>query len=257
MSKVIAITNQKGGVGKTTTSVNLSAALAYLGKKVLLIDIDPQANATQGIGVDRASLELTVYDAIIQSIPLDDIIVHTDVDGLDIVPANIDLAGVEIELSQVKSGREKRLKKVLDDVKDRYDYVIIDCPPALGLLNTNALTASDAVLIPVQCEYYALEGLTQLLNTILLTQKVFNEDLTIEGVLLTMLDSRTNLGIEVSQEVRKYFREKVYEVVIPRNIKLSEAPSEGLNIFDYDKSSEGAKAYAKLAKEVVSRNANR
>lgn len=257
MSKVIAITNQKGGVGKTTTSVNLSAALAYLGKKVLLIDIDPQANATQGIGVDRASLELTVYDAIIQSIPLDDIIVHTDVDGLDIVPANIDLAGVEIELSQVKSGREKRLKKVLDDVKNRYDYVIIDCPPALGLLNTNALTASDAVLIPVQCEYYALEGLTQLLNTILLTQKVFNEDLTIEGVLLTMLDSRTNLGIEVSQEVRKYFREKVYEVVIPRNIKLSEAPSEGLNIFDYDKSSEGAKAYAKLAKEVVSRNANR
>ncbi len=167
------------------------------------------------------------------------------------------MAGVEIELSQVKSGREQRIRNALETVKERYDFVIIDCPPALGLLNTNALTASDAVLIPVQCEYYALEGLTQLLNTILLTQKVFNEKLTIEGVLLTMLDSRTNLGIEVSQEVRKYFREKVYDVVIPRNIKLSEAPSEGLNIFDYDNTSEGAKAYAKLAKEVVKRNANK
>ncbi|WP_028043021.1 ParA family protein [Candidatus Stoquefichus massiliensis] len=257
MSKVIAVTNQKGGVGKTTTSVNLSAALAYMGKKVLLIDIDPQANATQGIGVDRSALDLTVYDAITQNTPLKDIIVSTDVERLDIVPANIDLAGVEIELSQVKTGREQRLKNALELVRDRYDYVIVDCPPALGLLNTNALTASDSVLIPVQCEYYALEGLTQLLNTILLTQKVFNEDLTIEGVLLTMLDSRTNLGIEVSQEVRKYFREKVYDVVIPRNIKLSEAPSEGLNIFDYDSSSEGAKSYAKLAKEVVKRNGNK
>ena len=257
MSKVIAVTNQKGGVGKTTTSVNLSAALAYMGKKVLLVDIDPQANATQGIGVDRSSLSLTVYDAITQSTPLKDIIISTDVKNLDIVPANIDLAGVEIELSQVKSGREQRIRNALETVKQRYDFVIIDCPPALGLLNTNALTASDAVLIPVQCEYYALEGLTQLLNTILLTQKVFNEKLTIEGVLLTMLDSRTNLGIEVSQEVRKYFREKVYDVVIPRNIKLSEAPSEGLNIFDYDNTSEGAKAYAKLAKEVVKRNANK
>ena len=257
MSKVIAVTNQKGGVGKTTTSVNLSAALSYMGKKVLLVDIDPQANATQGIGVDRSSLSLTVYDAITQSTPLKDIIISTDVKNLDIVPANIDLAGVEIELSQVKSGREQRIRNALETVKERYDFVIIDCPPALGLLNTNALTASDAVLIPVQCEYYALEGLTQLLNTILLTQKVFNEKLTIEGVLLTMLDSRTNLGIEVSQEVRKYFREKVYDVVIPRNIKLSEAPSEGLNIFDYDNTSEGAKAYAKLAKEVVKRNASK
>ena len=257
MSKVIAVTNQKGGVGKTTTSVNLSAALAYMGKKVLLVDIDPQANATQGIGVDRSSLSLTVYDAITQSTPLKDIIISTDVKNLDIVPANIDLAGVEIELSHVKSGREQRIRNALETVKERYDFVIIDCPPALGLLNTNALTASDAVLIPVQCEYYALEGLTQLLNTILLTQKVFNEKLTIEGVLLTMLDSRTNLGIEVSQEVRKYFREKVYDVVIPRNIKLSEAPSEGLNIFDYDNTSEGAKAYAKLAKEVVKRNASK
>lgn len=257
LMKTICVFNQKGGVGKTTTSVNLSAALAYMGKKVLLVDIDPQANATQGIGVDRSSLSLTVYDAITQSTPLKDIIISTDVKNLDIVPANIDLAGVEIELSQVKSGREQRIRNALETVKERYDFVIIDCPPALGLLNTNALTASDAVLIPVQCEYYALEGLTQLLNTILLTQKVFNEKLTIEGVLLTMLDSRTNLGIEVSQEVRKYFREKVYDVVIPRNIKLSEAPSEGLNIFDYDNTSEGAKAYAKLAKEVVKRNANK
>ncbi|MEG0276213.1 MAG: AAA family ATPase [Coprobacillus sp.] len=257
MSKVVAITNQKGGVGKTTTSVNLSAALAYMGKKILLIDIDPQANATQGTGVDRSELELTVYDAVTDDVPMADIIVHTSVKGLDIVPANIDLAGIEIELSQIKSGREQRLKNSLNKVKDNYDYVIIDCPPALGLLNTNALTAADSVLIPVQCEYYALEGLTQLLNTILLTQNVFNEDLTIEGVLLTMLDSRTNLGIEVSQEVRKYFKEKVYDVVIPRNIKLSEAPSEGLNIFDYDSQSEGAKAYAKLAKEVVKRNGSK
>ncbi|MCD7893081.1 MAG: AAA family ATPase [Erysipelotrichaceae bacterium] len=254
MSKVIAVTNQKGGVGKTTTSVNLAAALAYMGKKVLLIDIDPQANATQGIGVDRSALDLTVYDAIIDSTPLKDIIIKSNVEGLDIVPANIDLAGVEVELSQVKTGREQRLKFVLDNEKNNYDYVIIDCPPALGLLNTNALTAADTVLIPVQCEYYALEGLTQLLNTILLTQKTFNRKLTIEGVLLTMLDARTNLGTEVSQEVRKYFKEKVYDVVIPRNIKLSEAPSEGLNIFDYDKNSQGAIAYSKLAKEVVKRN---
>lgn len=257
MVKIIAITNQKGGVGKTTTSVNLSAALAYLGKKVLLIDIDPQANATQGIGIDRSRLEYTVYDAITQEVPLKNIIVHSDVENLDVIPANIDLAGVELELSQMKTGREQRLKKALKDVKDGYDYVIIDCPPALGLLNTNALTAAHSVLIPVQCEYYALEGLTQLLNTILLTQNVFNEDLTIEGVLLTMLDLRTNLGIEVSQEVRKYFKEKTYETAIPRNVKLSEAPSEGLNIFDYDKNSEGAKAYAKLAREVVRRNGNK
>lgn len=257
MVKVIAITNQKGGVGKTTTSVNLSAALAYLGKKVLLIDIDPQANATQGIGINRSQLELTVYDAIMENAPIEDIVLHSQVENLDVIPANIDLAGVEIELSQVKSGREQRLKKALASVKNHYEYILIDCPPALGLLNTNALTAADSVLIPVQCEYYALEGLTQLLNTILLTQSVFNEKLTIEGVLLTMLDLRTNLGVEVSQEVRKYFKEKVYDTYIPRNVRLSEAPSEGLNIFDYDNHSEGAKAYARLAKEVVKQNGNR
>lgn len=254
MTKIIAVTNQKGGVGKTTTSVNLSAALAYMGKHVLLIDIDPQANATQGIGIDRSQLQYSVYDAIMQSEPMSKIILQSSVKNLDVVPANIDLAGIEIELSQVKSGREQRLKQSLSEIANQYDYVIIDCPPALGLLNTNALTAAHSVLIPVQCEYYALEGLTQLLNTILLTQSVFNEDLTIEGVLLTMLDLRTNLGVEVTQEVRKYFKEKVYDTAIPRNVRLSEAPSEGLNIFDYDAHSEGAKAYARLAKEVVKRN---
>lgn len=254
MARIIAVTNQKGGVGKTTTSVNLCAALAYMNLKVLLIDIDPQANATQGIGIDRSSLELTTYDVLVDEIPIEKIIKHSGVKNLDVAPANIDLAGVEIQLSSVNNGRERRLKNAIDAVKDNYDYIIIDCPPALGLLNTNALTAAHSVLIPVQCEYYALEGLTQLLNTILLTQKVFNGNLTIEGVLLTMLDSRTNLGIEVTQEVRKYFKEKVYDTVIPRNVKLSEAPSEGLCIFDYDKNSVGAKAYAKFAKELVRRN---
>lgn len=254
MTKIIAVTNQKGGVGKTTTSINLSAALAYMGKHVLLIDIDPQANATQGIGIDRSQLQYSVYDAITQSEPMSKIVLQSPVKNLDVVPANIDLAGIEIELSQVKSGREQRLKQSLSEIANQYEYIIIDCPPALGLLNTNALTAAHSVLIPVQCEYYALEGLTQLLNTILLTQSVFNEDLTIEGVLLTMLDLRTNLGVEVTQEVRKYFKEKVYDTAIPRNVRLSEAPSEGLNIFDYDAHSEGAKAYARLAKEVVKRN---
>lgn len=254
MTKIIAVTNQKGGVGKTTTSINLSAALAYMGKHVLLIDIDPQANATQGIGIDRSQLQYSAYDAIMQSESMSKIVLQSPVKNLDVVPANIDLAGIDIELSQVKSGREQRLKQSLSEIANQYDYIIIDCPPALGLLNTNALTAAHSVLIPVQCEYYALEGLTQLLNTILLTQSVFNEDLTIEGVLLTMLDLRTNLGVEVTQEVRKYFKEKVYDTAIPRNVRLSEAPSEGLNIFDYDAHSEGAKAYARLAKEVVKRN---
>ena len=255
MGKVIAITNQKGGVGKTTTSVNLCAALAYMKKKVLLIDVDPQANATQGIGVNRGALERSTYDVLIDQIPIEDVIIPTNVPNLDSAPASIDLAGVEVQLSTVTHGREQRLKDALRNARENYEYIIIDCPPALGLLNTNALTAANSVLIPVQCEYYALEGLTQLLNTILLTQSVFNKDLTIEGVLLTMLDNRTNLGVEVTQEVRKYFKEKVYDTVIPRNIKLSEAPSEGLDIFDYDPRSGGAKAYNQLAKEVVKRNA--
>lgn len=254
MTKIIAITNQKGGVGKTTTSVNLAAALAKMNYKVLLIDIDPQANATQGIGIDRDYIEYSTYHVLTEEARMDQVIVHSYIENLDVAPGEIDLAGIDLELAHVKQGRETRLRNALEKVKDRYDFIFIDCPPALGLLNTNALTSCDAVLIPVQCEYYALEGLTQLLNTIKLTQSHFNRKLSIEGLLLTMLDQRTNLGLEVSQEVRKYFGEKVYKTVIPRNIKLSEAPSAGICIFDYDKNSVGAVAYQELAKEVLSRN---
>ena len=222
-----------------------------MNKKVLLIDIDPQANATQGIGIDRLKMNGSIYDLIVNESEITDVILKSNVPNLDVVPSSIDLAGADLELAEVKIGRERRLKEQLALIRDNYDYLLIDCPPSLGLLNTNALTASDTVIIPVQCEYYALEGLTQLLSTIRLTQQVFNPSLSIEGVLLTMLDQRTNLGIEVSQEVRKYFKEKVYRTFIPRNIKLSEAPSAGLNIFDYDARSEGAKAYAQLAKEVI------
>lgn len=254
MSKIIAITNQKGGVGKTTTSVNLAAALAKMNYKVLLVDIDPQANATQGIGIDRDYVELSTYHVLTENVGLDKVILHSYINNLDVVPGEIDLAGVDLELANVKKGRETRLRDALSKVKDQYDFIFIDCPPALGLLNTNALTSCDSVLIPVQCEYYALEGLTQLLNTIKLTQSHFNRKLSIEGLLLTMLDQRTNLGLEVSQEVRKYFGEKVYKTVIPRNIKLSEAPSAGISIFDYDKNSIGAMAYQELAKEVLKKN---
>lgn len=254
MSKIIAITNQKGGVGKTTTSVNLAAALAKMNYKVLLVDIDPQANATQGIGIDRDYVELSTYHVLTEEVGLDKVILHSYINNLDVVPGEIDLAGVDLELANVKKGRETRLRDALNKAKNQYDFIFIDCPPALGLLTTNALTSCDSVLIPVQCEYYALEGLTQLLNTIKLTQSHFNRKLSIEGLLLTMLDQRTNLGLEVSQEVRKYFGEKVYKTVIPRNIKLSEAPSAGISIFDYDKNSIGAIAYQELAKEVLKRN---
>ena len=250
--KTIAICNQKGGVGKTTTTVNLSTLLAKKGKKVLLIDTDPQGNATSGLGVTK-ELELSVYDVLVGDTTFIDTVEKTSIKNLSICPSNISLAGAEVQLVSMMS-REQRLKVKLDEIKDLYDFILIDCPPSLGLITLNAFTASNSVLIPVQCEYYALEGLTQLLNTILLTQSVFNRNLTIEGVLLTMLDSRTNLGVEVTQEVRKYFKDKVYKTVIPRNVKLSEAPSAGLSIFDYDSRSEGAKSYARLAKEVVSRN---
>ena len=250
MGKVISIANQKGGVGKTTTSVNLGACLAYIGKKVLLVDIDPQGNATSGVGIEKADVEQCIYDVLIDDVEVASVIKPTKVENLDVIPATIQLAGAEIELVPTIS-REVRLKRALEEVSDQYDYIIIDCPPSLGLLTLNSLTASDAVLIPVQCEYYALEGLSQLLNTVRLVQKHLNQELKIEGVLLTMLDARTNLGIQVIDEVKKYFQDKVYKTIIPRTVRLSEAPSHGEPIIIYDPKSRGAEVYIDLAKEVV------
>lgn len=254
MAKIIAIANQKGGVGKTTTSINLASGLAYLNKKVLLVDFDPQGNTTQGVGHHIGLEDPTVYDALLGDADIRDCIKSLKRPPLDIFPANISLAGADLELAEIEDNREERLKDALDKVADEYDFIIIDCPPSLGLLNTNALTAADSVLIPVQCEYYALEGVTQLLQTIRLVQKLFNPKLKIEGVLLTMYDARTNLSAEVGQEVRKHFKEKTYRIHIPRNIKLSEAPSRGKCIFDYDMNSEGARAYVALTKEVIEAN---
>jgi chromosome partitioning protein len=251
LSKIIAIANQKGGVGKTTTSVNLGAGLASIGKRVLLIDIDPQGNTTSGVGVNKADVENCIYDVLINEVDPREAIVPTMVDGLSIIPATIQLAGAEIELVPTIS-REVRLKRAISQVKGQFDYVIIDCPPSLGILTINSLTAADSVLIPIQCEYYALEGLSQLLNTVRLVQKHLNTSLQIEGVLLTMFDARTNLGIQVIEEVKKYFQQKVYKTVIPRNVRLSEAPSHGQSIITYDPKSKGAEVYLELAKEVVS-----
>ncbi|MHA0857566.1 ParA family protein [Paenibacillus sp. CMAA1364] len=251
MSKIIAIANQKGGVGKTTTSVNLGACLATLGKKVLLVDIDPQGNTTSGVGINKADVENCIYDVIINEVHPKDAINPTNVEGLHIIPATIQLAGAEIELVPTIS-REQRLKKSLHLVRDMYDYILIDCPPSLGILTINSLTAADSVLIPIQCEFYALEGLSQLLNSIRLVQKHLNTTLKIEGVLLTMFDARTNLGIQVIEEVKKYFQDKVYRTVIPRNVRLSEAPSHGQSIITYDPRSKGAEVYLELAKELIS-----
>lgn len=250
MGRIIAIANQKGGVGKTTTSVNLSACLAYLGKKVLLVDIDPQGNASSGVGINKGEVNQCIYDVLIDDVSVLETIQETKVENLYIVPATISLAGAEIELVSTIS-REVRLKKALLEVKDKYDYIIIDCPPSLGLLTINSLTASDSIIIPVQCEFYALEGLSQLLSTIRLVQKHLNKNLEIDGVLLTMFDARTNLGIQVIEEVKKYFQEKVYRTIIPRNIRLSEAPSHGEPIIIYDPKSRGAEVYLDLAKEVI------
>ncbi|REK72027.1 ParA family protein [Paenibacillus paeoniae] len=250
MSKIIAIANQKGGVGKTTTSVNLAACLASLGKRVLLVDIDPQGNTTSGLGINKADVPNCIYDILINDVHPKDAMVETSVPGLTVIPATIQLAGAEIELVPTIS-RELRLKKSLHLVKHEFDYVLIDCPPSLGILTINSLTAADSVLIPIQCEYYALEGLSQLLNTVRLVQKHLNTTLQIEGVLLTMLDARTNLGIQVIEEVKKYFQQKVYQTIIPRNVRLSEAPSHGQAIITYDPKSKGAEVYLELAKEVI------
>ncbi|MDN6195081.1 MAG: AAA family ATPase [Atopostipes suicloacalis] len=253
MGRIISVANQKGGVGKTTTTVNLGASLAYLGKKVLLIDSDAQGNATSGLGISKGEVEEDIYDIIINKHSIEDVILSSSRENMDIVPASIELAGAEVELSGFNR-RETRLKEAIEPIREKYDYILIDCPPSLGHLTLNAFTASDSVLIPVQCEYYALEGLSQLLNTVRLVQKHFNNHLKIEGVLLTMLDRRTNLGYEVVEEVKKYFHEKVYETIIPRNVRLSEAPSHGLSIIDYDANSIGGKTYQELAKEVMVAN---
>lgn len=250
MSQVIAIANQKGGVGKTTTAINLSAYLAQQGQETLLIDMDPQGNSTAGIGVEKADLKNTIYNVLIDETPIEEAIVSSDVDWLDVVPANIHLIGAEIELVNVLA-RETRLRKALENLNSLYKYIIIDCPPSLGLLTVNSLTAADSVIIPMQCEYYALEGLGQLLNTIELIRRNLNPELKVEGVLLTMYDSRVNLSAQVVEEVRKYLKNKVYTTVIPRTIRLSEAPSHGKPILLYDPQSKGARAYADLAKEVI------
>ncbi|EKN68711.1 chromosome segregation ATPase [Schinkia azotoformans MEV2011] len=250
MGKIIAIANQKGGVGKTTTSVNLSACLAYLGKKVLLVDIDPQGNASSGVGVEKADVAQCIYNVLVDDEEAKSVVLPTNVENLYVLPSTIQLAGAEIELVPTIS-REVRLKRALDPLIVEYDYIIIDCPPSLGLLTLNALTAADSVIIPVQCEYYALEGLSQLLNTVRLVQKHLNQSLKIDGVLLTMLDARTNLGIQVIDEVKKYFQDRVYHSIIPRNIRLSEAPSHGKPIIIYDPKSRGAEVYLDFAKEVI------
>lgn len=250
MAKKLAIVNQKGGVGKSTTAINLGAAIAEKGLKVLIVDIDPQGNASSGLGIDKTEVEYSIYDLLLEDVDFSDVIISVKESKLDIIPANIDLAGAEIELvSQIS--RESRLNKALDGDIDTYDYILIDCPPSLGLLTLNALTAADGVIVPIQCEYYALEGLGQLLETIKLVQNNLNNKLELEGVLLTMYDSRTNLSDQVADEVKNHFSDEIYETVIPRNVRLSEAPSFGQSIINYDNRSSGAKAYRKLAQEVL------
>ncbi|HWQ89774.1 MAG TPA: AAA family ATPase [Desulfitobacteriaceae bacterium] len=252
MTRVIAIANQKGGVAKTTTAVNLSACLGELGKRILLVDLDPQGNATSGLGIDKQKLEHCIYDVIIEDLPLRQVIQDTAFTNVQIAPARIELAGAEIELVNQQS-RESKLAESMKDIKDGYDLIFIDCPPSLGLLTLNALTAATDILIPVQCEYYALEGLTLLMNTLERVRKHLNPDLNVFGALLTMFDARTNLSIQVVDEVKKYFRNQVFRTIIPRNVRLGEAPSHGKPIVYYDGRSRGAEVYRDLAEEVLER----
>ncbi|NLV77377.1 MAG: ParA family protein [Tissierellia bacterium] len=250
MARIVTIFNQKGGVGKTTTVINLAAALGKKDFKVLVVDVDPQGNATSGLGIDKKQLKLSTYDALINGTPVEGIIQNTTAKNVDIVPSNVELAGAEIELIEIP-GRELALKQSIGAVEKLYDYIFIDCPPSLGLLSINGLSASHSVLIPIQCEYYALEGVSQLMDTIMLVKRSLNPELEIEGVVLSMFDGRTNLSIQVVDEVKKYFKGKVYTSIIPRNVRLAEAPSYGLSIIDYDPKSRGAEAYVELAEEFL------
>lgn len=259
MTNIISLVNQKGGVGKTTTSINLSASLGKLGKKTLLIDLDPQGNTSTGLGINKSDINGSVYDCLNGTQKVSESIIKTSFTNLYLLPATINLAGIDIELIErahedLNFRMNEQLKNVLSEVKKSFDYIIIDCPPSLGILTTNALVASDSVIIPVQCEFFALEGITQLLNTIIMTQKKLNPGLQIEGVLLTLLDSRTNLGLEVVEEVRKFFKDKVFNTIIPRLIRLVEAPSHGEPINEYDPTSRASEAYNNLAKEVIERD---
>ncbi len=262
MGKIISLVNQKGGVGKTTTSINLSASLAVLGKKTLLIDLDPQGNTTTGVGINKGDINKSIYEVLTGECSIKEAILKTKYKDFFVIPSTINLAGLNaefLEKSRTQAGYKKgeQLKNCLADIKDSFDYIILDCPPALDVITTNALTASNSVIIPVQCEFFALEGITQLLKTIMLAQKTLNPNLDIEGVLLTMLDSRTNLGFEVVEDIRSFFKEKVYNTIIPRLVKLTEAPSHGEPIITYEPKSRGAEAYLNLAKEVIERNGNK
>jgi chromosome partitioning protein len=253
MAKIIALANQKGGVGKTTTAINLAASLAVLEKKILLIDADPQANATSGMGFDLRNIKTSIYECLIDDVDPNSIILNTEIDGLDLIPSHIDLVGAEIEMTNMPN-RERIMKKVIEQIQDKYDFILIDCSPSLGLITLNSLTAANSVLIPVQCEYFALEGLGKLLNTIKIVQNRLNPDLEIEGFLLTMYDSRLRLSNQVVDEVKKHFQQMVFETIIQRNIKLSEAPSFGKPVIMYDANSAGSLNHLNLARELLQKN---